>query len=60
MFTVLQACLFDIESIMQANECHKDNSYGFAEGQPCILLKMNKVSGKGVKTSVRYTNVQLV
>ena len=38
--------MFDIEAIMEANKCTRENNFGFNEGQPCILLKMNKVSVK--------------
>ena len=40
--------MFDIEAIMEANKCTRENNFGFNEGQPCILLKMNKVSVKKV------------
>ena len=38
--------MFDIEAIMETNKCTRENNFGFNEGQPCILLKMNKVSVK--------------
>ena len=36
-----KACQFRIPAL---TNCTVANSYGFASGQPCIFLKMNKVS----------------
>jgi sodium/potassium-transporting ATPase subunit beta len=38
-----EVCLFPLSSL--GNRCTKDNDYGFAEGRPCVLLKMNRVYG---------------
>ena len=35
-----KACLFNLH---QLGDCKKENTYGYFEGQPCILLKFNKV-----------------
>ena len=37
-----QICRVNSKDLMQSN-CTKDNKYGFEEGKPCILLKLNKV-----------------
>ena len=36
-----QYCTFDIDAIK--NNCNADNEYGYYEGTPCVLLKLNKV-----------------
>ena len=30
-------------TINDVNDCHSDKQYGFNDGKPCILIKMNKV-----------------
>ena len=35
-------CMYDLENEL-GTECTEKNHYGFHEGQPCILLKLNKV-----------------
>ena len=32
------------EKDVQGN-CHRNNSYGFKEGRPCILIKLNRIIG---------------
>ena len=54
-FSVFQACMFDIETIMEANKCTRENNFGFNEGQPCILLKMNKVRVKVDFRTIQYS-----
>jgi len=36
-------CKFDLETNF-GSHCTKANDYGFADGKPCILVKINKVS----------------
>ena len=36
-----RACRFDIKDL--GADCVKQQSFGFEDGQPCILLKMNRV-----------------
>ena len=36
-----QICLFPLSNL--GDRCTKENQYGYAEGKPCVLLKMNKV-----------------
>lgn len=38
-----QICLFPLSNL--GDRCTKENQYGYAEGKPCVLLKMNKVYG---------------
>ncbi|CAL1541450.1 unnamed protein product [Lymnaea stagnalis] len=38
-----KACNFDFANLTQ--ECNEENGYGFKHGQPCILLKLNKIFG---------------
>jgi len=37
-----QPCLFDIEQL-KGTPCTLENNYGYEEGSPCILLKLNKI-----------------
>ena len=37
-----KACRFDITTNLGA-DCVKQQAYGFDDGQPCILVKINKV-----------------
>jgi sodium/potassium-transporting ATPase subunit beta len=36
-----QVCLFDMNKL--GSECTEENGYGYNDGKPCILLKINKV-----------------
>ncbi|KAL3847632.1 hypothetical protein ACJMK2_018633 [Sinanodonta woodiana] len=36
-----KACRFDIKQL--GDDCVKQQAYGFEDGQPCILLKMNRI-----------------
>ena len=38
-----QTCMVDAKNLM-TEPCNKDSNYGYEEGKPCILLKLNKVS----------------
>ncbi len=42
-FINFQACKFDLESLKRESGCTKDTNYGYQEGTPCVLLKLNKV-----------------
>ena len=35
-------CKFDLKELQ---ECNKESMYGYARGQPCVIIKMNKVYG---------------
>lgn len=35
-----KVCRFDVNTL---GPCTKDNGYGYPEGKPCVLLKLNKV-----------------
>jgi len=37
------ACPVDYETLTE--QCNEKNSYGFTDGQPCILLKLNRIYG---------------
>ena len=37
-----KACRFDI-SLMLGEDCVKQQSFGYEDGQPCVLLKLNRV-----------------
>jgi len=37
-----QVCKFDLEKEFGVN-CTKANDYGYKEGKPCIVVKINKV-----------------
>jgi len=37
-----QVCAFNLTEEF-GNSCTKENDYGFKEGKPCILVKVNKV-----------------
>jgi sodium/potassium-transporting ATPase subunit beta len=39
-----KACKFDVTSIL-GSACSEGNDYGYFEGKPCILLKINRVYG---------------
>ncbi|XP_055869048.1 uncharacterized protein LOC106064913 [Biomphalaria glabrata] len=36
-------CQFSFSELTQ--ECNENNNYGFSSGQPCVLLKLNKIFG---------------
>ncbi|KAH9512817.1 hypothetical protein Btru_038255 [Bulinus truncatus] len=36
-------CKFSFSELTR--ECHENNSYGLKDGQPCVLLKLNKIFG---------------
>lgn len=44
---------------MQGN-CTKENKYGFKDGTPCILLKLNRVSGKYLSESFSRKPVEVL
>lgn len=35
-----KVCRFDVKTL---GPCTQENGYGYAEGKPCVLLKLNKV-----------------
>jgi len=37
-----QICQVKSKELMQGN-CTKENKYGFRDGTPCVLLKLNRV-----------------
>jgi sodium/potassium-transporting ATPase subunit beta len=37
-----KACRFDIQLL--GADCVKQQSFGYEDGQPCVLLKLNRVS----------------
>ena len=39
-----ESCRFDISKNFKGSSCFKQVSYGFQDGQPCVLLKVNKVT----------------
>jgi sodium/potassium-transporting ATPase subunit beta len=39
-----QICKVNSKDLMQSN-CTRENKYGFEEGKPCILLKLNRIYG---------------
>ena len=36
-----KVCVFD--PVVLGDDCVKQQNYGFDDGQPCVLLKLNKV-----------------
>ena len=36
-----KVCTFNLH---QLGDCRKEDEYGYHEGRPCVLLKVNKVS----------------
>ena len=36
-----KVCVFDVEQL--GGDCVKQQNYGFDDGQPCVLLKLNRV-----------------
>jgi hypothetical protein len=38
-----EVCLFDVKSI-EGGACNPENEFGYRNGTPCVLLKVNKVS----------------
>ncbi|KAH9512814.1 hypothetical protein Btru_038251 [Bulinus truncatus] len=36
-------CRYNLSALTE--HCHENNSYGMADGQPCVLLKLNKIYG---------------
>lgn len=38
-------CSFNLTEKFASSNCTKENDYGYKEGKPCILLKVNKVFG---------------
>jgi len=52
-----QVCQFDLKAEFGEN-CSKENDYGFKDGKPCILIKINKVlsvlsSGSGSGSQIK-------
>ena len=40
----LQVCKFDLNQLGEEDDdCIFQNEYGYEDGQPCVLLKLNKV-----------------
>lgn len=39
-----KACRIDLDNVLAGTGCTKNNDFGYEDGQPCLLLKMNKVS----------------
>ena len=37
------ACRVDIDKVIGSSDCRKEKDYGYEDGEPCILLKMNRV-----------------
>ena len=48
-----QICKVNIKDLMQSN-CTKDNKYGFEEGKPCILLKLNRVRATWLNRTILF------
>lgn len=50
-----EPCMFDFQGLRE--NCSEVDDYGYSTGQPCVLLKLNKV-GSGIlrpdQTCVRY------
>ena len=43
----LQVCKFDLNQLGEEDDdCIFQNEYGYEDGQPCVLLKLNKVRAK--------------
>jgi sodium/potassium-transporting ATPase subunit beta len=40
--TTSQGCLFDVATQL-GSQCSEENDFGYADGRPCVLLKINKV-----------------
>jgi sodium/potassium-transporting ATPase subunit beta len=40
-----EACSYNLTEQFAGTNCTKENEYGYKEGKPCILLKINKVFG---------------
>lgn len=40
----------DKDKVIGNTDCRKEKDYGYEDGEPCILLKMNRVSGQGCNT----------
>ena len=38
-----RACRVDLDRVL-GKECTKEKDFGYEQGEPCILLKMNRVS----------------
>ncbi|XP_067947956.1 sodium/potassium-transporting ATPase subunit beta-2-like [Watersipora subatra] len=38
-------CRVDIDEMIGKSECTKEKDFGYEDGQPCVLLKMNRVFG---------------
>jgi hypothetical protein len=38
-----EVCKFNIQTSL-GSECTEENDYGYKNGTPCVLLKVNKVS----------------
>ena len=49
-----RACRFDIKDL--GADCVKQQSFGYEDGQPCILLKMNRVCDIMRSRSFHYKN----
>jgi len=42
--TSMEACRFDLSKFKAAG-CSKENQYGFKDGEPCIILSLNRLIG---------------
>ena len=38
-----QSCRIDLDSLIGSSPCTKENDFGYEDGMPCVLLKMNRV-----------------
>ena len=38
-----KCCLLNITKQLNELDCTRENDYGYFEGKPCVVLKMNKV-----------------
>lgn len=36
-------CQFDVKSEILNTECSPSNSFGYKDGKPCVLIKLNRV-----------------
>jgi len=50
---VQSACRVD-RSALGPCDGRQDPSFGFAAGQPCVLLKLNKVTSRYRRSTVKY------
>ena len=56
-----QFCKVNLKEIVKDEEgpCTKKNNYGFPDGKPCILLKLNKVKQLTQLNSLKTYNLFL-